>query len=893
MNGSSRRAPRAPSSNVRRTRLGFFRRTRSGSVRQPRLGAGAVLLAVVAGWLALGIGVAEAHPEVIGAEPPSGSVLSRTPARVRIVFSESVEPSGAEVLLVASGGEPVARGGNTSPASLELTPPPLGAGVYEVRYHALGRDGHPVTGAYRLAVWPPGTPRPAGLDSVTRASSSSGPGPQGRARGIAIALTVPLAGILLASAVPGVSGSGGSRLRRISASAVAAAIVAADALAMASAGRGVVATTFGRLVIVHAVLALGAGALAFLPGRVGRGLHAAWGGLLLVPVAATGHNVALGAVPALAGALDWVHLTAGSLWVGGVALVLTPGHGDPDWREQVRRFTPVAVGSAVVVVLTGAVQAAARVHRVRALEDTAYGRTLSLKILLVLAVAAFGLAAAWARRTRLATASRRVLAGEAAVFACVLASVAVLVSLPPPAPPPPPSSGPLLTTALVGDRLLSVLVTPYRPGANVVRVAPASSGDAATPVDAPASAWADAGGAGGQSGAPPLISMVTAGVRRPLTPAPSWEAPLQIPPQGATRLRVAFGEQAWERTLNPQAGTAIRIGSVVSLSGVGAEECRSRLVGQLVAVEEADVGRRGTPFTLEAVDAGEGGREAESSLRSQGAAALAGTCAGARTDSRRVTDRVGIPSPGDPLARAADPAAAGRVFASFLGQHGVKHAALVVDGGDSARKMATAFAAQGSAMGLEAVAIPAAAPSAARDAEAVVVAAGWEASRAVLATARDQGWTPERGIFLAPWLLHADILEAAVGGPTQVSVGLSVNPVSDGARRYLGALSALAPTEPPTVEGLAGYLEARAAMAAAEDPRAGPAAVRRLAASAAFPSGSGGAGSARGDDARIQFYTPTDVAILPAFLDHGSAAHAWLGDAGLAPVSGVLAASRR
>jgi hypothetical protein len=45
---------------------------------------------------------------------------------------------------------------------------------------------------------------------------------------------------------------------------------------------------------------------------------------------------------------------------------------------------------------------------------------------------------------------------------------------------------------------------------------------------------------------------------------------------------------------------------------------------------------------------------------------------------------------------------------------------------------------------------------------------------------------------------------------------------------------------------------------------------------------------------RIQFFTPTDIEFLPAFLhgDHGTTAHAWLGDAGLAPVSGVLVASR-
>ena len=89
-------------------------------------------------------------------------------------------------------------------------------------------------------------------------------------------------------------------------------------------------------------------------------------------------------------------------------------------------------------------------------------------------------------------------------------------------------------------------------------------------------------------------------------------------------------------------------------------------------------------------------------------------------------------------------------------------------------------------------------------------------------------------------------------------------------------------------KGLAGYLEARAAVAAAEDPGSGPAAARREAASAGFPSS-----AAPGGGVRIQFFTPTDIEFLPAFLHGGhDSAHAWLGDAGLAPVSGVLAASR-
>jgi methionine-rich copper-binding protein CopC len=185
-------------------------------------------------WITASAGPAEAHPVLIGAEPASGSVLSRTPARVHLAFSEPIEPAGAEVQLNTADGQTLFRGGNSRPSVLELRPESLGSALYEVRYEALGRDGHFVSGTYRFAVWPPGTPRPEGLDEVAR--ETGGLGPQGRARGIAIALSVPLAGLLLASAV--LEGRG-RRSRRVLVVICAAGILAGDAFAIEASGRAV------------------------------------------------------------------------------------------------------------------------------------------------------------------------------------------------------------------------------------------------------------------------------------------------------------------------------------------------------------------------------------------------------------------------------------------------------------------------------------------------------------------------------------------------------------------------------------------------------------------------------------------------------------------------------
>lgn len=776
-------------------------------------------------WITASAGPAEAHPVLIGAEPASGSVLSRTPARVHLAFSEPIEPAGAEVQLNTADGQTLFRGGNSRPSVLELRPESLGSALYEVRYEALGRDGHFVSGTYRFAVWPPGTPRPEGLDEVAR--ETGGPGPQGRARGIAIALSVPLAGLLLASAV--LEGRG-RRSRRVLVVICAAGILAGDAFAIEASGRAVLSTTFGRLVAAHALLAVAAGAVALRPppppASTARRLRSGLGGLLMLPVTLTGHNVALAKGAASAAALDWLHLVSASMWIGGVVHILTPGTGDPGWRDQIRRFGPVAVVSGILAVFTGTIASLARVHRLRAFLDTPYGRTLAVKIALVAVVAGLGLLA-------------RLLLDK---------------------PGRSEARHPLLTAALVGDRLLSVLVTPYRPGANTVRVAPGRYG------------VPDAAGAG----QPPVIAVVDDGVAKPLTRAPGWEGRLQLPKSGVVQLRIDGGEgQVWETSLDPRPGRAVRIASVISLDGPGAEECRSRLAGQLVAVQEANVDRKGKSFALhvvETMDAGNAGR----SLTPGRPAALAGVCPGTDILPTDLAKQLGVPPPpADPLAEVLDPATAGRIFGSFLSERGVKRAALVVDPSGRATALAEAFAAETAPAGVQTVVLPPERASEGRDAQAIVVAAGWDTTRSVLATARSEGWRPERGLFLAPWLLHAGILDSAIGAPSQVAVGLAVNPVSDGARHYLAALGALAPTETPTIEGLRGYLEARVAMAVATG-NDGAAVVRAEGGTTAFP---GGPAVRKG--VRIQFYVPTNVEILPAFLHggHGTSAHLWLGDA--------------
>ena len=85
--------------------------------------------------------------------------------------------------------------------------------------------------------------------------------------------------------------------------------------------------------------------------------------------------------------VDVVHLLAVAVWLGGlVTLLAALRRGPAVDRTTVRRFSRIAFGCVVVLVLTGAYQSWRQVGSWDALVTTAYGRLLLVKIALVLAL---------------------------------------------------------------------------------------------------------------------------------------------------------------------------------------------------------------------------------------------------------------------------------------------------------------------------------------------------------------------------------------------------------------------------------------------------------------------------------------------------------------------------
>lgn len=233
--------------------------------------------------------------------------------------------------------------------------------------------------------------------------------------------------------------------------------------------------------------------------RPTRGLVATVGVLVLgraVVEALASHAASIGSGRTAALAADTAHILAGCLWLGAVPSVLvlslrpTGDGGRLSLLCAARRpFTQLAAASIAIVVVTGLYSAGREVASVGDLVTTAYGRTLLVKTALLALLAALGAINAmrlhqWPRHgplRRLARGlTRRLIVVESVVGAALLVAVAVLVE----SAPPRPAVGSWSTAAAtaertqsehVGDLIVTVSVTPDRPGLNGLNVIAAST----------------------------------------------------------------------------------------------------------------------------------------------------------------------------------------------------------------------------------------------------------------------------------------------------------------------------------------------------------------------------------------------------------------------------------
>jgi copper transport protein len=499
-----------------------------------------LLAALGAVWLLAAPPAVLAHAEVVGVEPAPGVTLPQAPDAVRLRLTEPVE-GGIFVLQVSGpGGERVdrrdARLTGEDGQTLEVGLRDGGNGPYTVSWRVLSTDGHVAQGRSGFGVGAAAggsggaavSPGDAGADAA-RAAWGGGLAWDSTLRWLTYLAVFFLVGGLAAGPLilwPALApaGAGGATLtgdvwrrrRRVLALAWGALLLLglvslltqaseltglgwADAVLDGIAARLVTQTRYGqlwlaRMGLVLAILAVLAVAWRRPPRTAGGGPGrrqrlAEWigfeiGALYLLALAAGGHASAGAMATPLAVGLDWLHLLAGTLWIGGLlqlVAVLAPalraagagaGGGAVPGIERGevlgaagRRLTRVAVPAVAVLLATGLYAGRRYLPDWDALTETPYGAALSTKLLLVIPLLALGGAAFWSLRAGRPGAGglRRLVPAESLLAALVLGATGVLAGLPPATSAPGPGR-PFAAVRWIGDERLLLTVVPNTAG---------------------------------------------------------------------------------------------------------------------------------------------------------------------------------------------------------------------------------------------------------------------------------------------------------------------------------------------------------------------------------------------------------------------------------------------
>nr|WP_307628574.1 copper resistance protein CopC [Streptomyces turgidiscabies] len=372
-----------------------------------------------------GAGTASAHAALRDTDPRDGSVLKSAPRQITLTFTESVallddsfrafDPDGRRV----STGEATHVDGRSDAVRVSL-PKGLGEGTFTVAWRVVSADSHPISGAFTFSVGEP---------SATPAAIDTGPTENAATSALydivrylayaALALLVgtvafvvlcrpsstdPLRKLVLtgwwtlllstvallllrgpyeAGTAPG-SAFDPATLERTATGRPGLALLARIALLAATA---VLLTVVGR----RRRRVDGAPVLLAAGGVLAVGLTLTW--------AAAEHASAGIQVPA-AMVSSVLHLLAMSVWLGGLAALLTLLQAaEPIPASTVARFSRSAFVSVAVLTVTGVYQSWRGLGSWDAFTGTSYGRILIAKLCAVtLLLAAAGFSRRWTGR---------------------------------------------------------------------------------------------------------------------------------------------------------------------------------------------------------------------------------------------------------------------------------------------------------------------------------------------------------------------------------------------------------------------------------------------------------------------------------------------------------------
>jgi copper transport protein len=472
-----------------------------------------VALTLAALWLVVTAAGAGAHALVRGSDPPAGASLERPPRMVLLTFTEAPDPTLSSIQVLDTSGRAVQAGRATGvpgrPLQLRAPLGELAEGTYTVSWRAVSRvDGHVTRGAFGFGV---GADAGVAAPAAQSAAAPATPAPSALALAGRWALYWGLA-LLVGAAATGLlvlDGRLPSAARPLLGAALALAVLGLAAVVLAE--RSAVGVPLGELVASDpgrallretAALGLAAVAVSVVLARprsrtalVAVGLAAA---AAMGAHAAGGHAAGQSVLRAGNLLVQWAHLVAVGIWIGGLVWLLAGlrGQDRPEQVAAVVRFSRLAAVALAAVAVTGLARAVDEVGSLQRLLTTTFGRTLLVKAALVAVLVALAAANRYRNLPALAAGTgtlatlRRTVRGEIAMAAPVLLAAALLSELPPaafvtttPSPPAPPAAVVVSGNDYATSVRLTLTVTPGLAGPNTF-TARVVDYDSQTPVPA-------------------------------------------------------------------------------------------------------------------------------------------------------------------------------------------------------------------------------------------------------------------------------------------------------------------------------------------------------------------------------------------------------------------------
>lgn len=458
--------------------------------------------------------VAVGHSQLVSSQPGAGETVPTPPTEIRLAFSEPIDPRYTSLDLLDGTGRAILAGaGALDPTDAHILvaaiPPgtamPLDS-LYTVEWRALSAaDGHTTEGFLAFGVGnvaigghAAGGPGAAGSAAGDLHGGHSGGAVAAEIQGkvlayggamLAFGLAI-LAWLVLRPAlgrVPrGVGYGSGIGLLAGAAGCLLLVVVGADSVpATVATGGGTdylgyaTGTRIGLLLTARIALGAVGGivviAVARLAGSRGSVVAPAVGGVAglvgLILIAAAGHASAFASPIPIA--MDVVHISAASIWLGGLVMLgaLTDFGGQSRLEAGslgriVPRFSALALVSVTLIALTGIYADWVQTRDLLAF-DTPYGLNLLIKILVFLLALSVGLVNyldGGRDRVRRFGLSRRLLL-ELILGVAVLAITANLTSGSPTGSDRPIAIAPA-ASSVVSAQPASLAILPAHPGPN-------------------------------------------------------------------------------------------------------------------------------------------------------------------------------------------------------------------------------------------------------------------------------------------------------------------------------------------------------------------------------------------------------------------------------------------